>query len=241
MPSTSQQLTSSEQSSCLSSSWSTKSSTKEKTLTRAQKEAALSDMDKAKKKWIENEGQELFDILNVNKSQSSVFDSDFYHEQKTTHLKSIAQELNPEFVSEQQQIGETQQRSQHLRNLAYGIDTSDRDYADTSDAESDIGKDEELSKFIPSILSTPDSNIEDSRVTRSSASLVSPTFSRISVATQTEGLSLKEVIFPQVSTRIPSLLKNKTGHLVDPKILEAIVKCETLAHCSTSSSIQVLQ
>ena len=66
-------------------------------------------------------------------------------------------------------------------------------------------------------------------------------FSSVSIATQTEDFHLQEVTFPQISTRKPSKVKGKEGVLIDPKILECIVECETTARCSLATAIEVTQ
>ena len=66
-------------------------------------------------------------------------------------------------------------------------------------------------------------------------------FSSVSIATQTEDFHLQEVTFPQISTRKPSKVKGKESVLIDPKILECIVECETTARCSLATAIEVAQ
>jgi hypothetical protein len=62
-----------------------------------------------------------------------------------------------------------------------------------------------------------------------------------SVATQTEAISLEEAKFPKISIKIPSKVKGKKGVMIYSKILESIIECETMAQCSTSTSIEVTQ
>jgi hypothetical protein len=92
------------------------------------------------------------------------------------------------------------------------------------------------------IPSVSEPEVTDRRQTRSSSTFGStPPLVMISSSTQTHLMDLRQCEFPQVTTRLPSSVKGKKGHLIQPSIIEALVEAETTARCPMDVAIKVVQ
>jgi hypothetical protein len=58
-------------------------------LTRSKKEASMTDGERGKQLWLEEQGSKLFDILSSEKILKEVFDKEFYDDQKGNRIKTI--------------------------------------------------------------------------------------------------------------------------------------------------------
>ena len=199
--------------------------------------------------WKRGSDIELFDILSQAKVDSGdhEFDEDFYMDQRTERRLWIEEKINPEFQDQWRQKQQSEENRERRRRLASGesafksTDIEQEDLTDDDVQEEDF-EDANLSDFMEtSTCTTPE--VSDRPNTRNSSRISShaPLLSSVTASTQTEVLDLDEVIFPQVSTRVPSKYWGKQGILIDPKILECIVECETTARCSLSTAITVTQ
>jgi hypothetical protein len=160
-----------------------------------------------------------------------------------------SKKLNPEFKEElkqQQSLEENRERRRRLAcgetSTASGAIENDDESSDTEPQDDDF-EEADLTEFMDTSDTCATPEVSDRPNTRCSSRLSShgPILSTISVATQTEVLDLDNAIFPQVSTRKPSKKVGKDGVLIDPRILECIVECETTARCSLSTAISVTQ
>ena len=199
---------------------------------------------KVKAQWFQTVGTELFDILSSHKCKTLTFDSNFYNDQKGKRSLKIKKDINPEFMEEMNALQKKTANVETRKNLAYGIQVHDVE-TNEPNAETEIHdsfEDESLDQYMVQSDVTP-TEVADRVVTRSSSCLSSksPMYSTRTVSTQTESLTLDEVEFAQISTRVSSKKTGSAGKLIHPKILEAIVKCETLARNSTPSAIEVCQ
>jgi hypothetical protein len=198
---------------------------------------------KGKIQWFETKGVELFDVLSNSRTNLMTFDAEFYHDQKCTRKKKIAKHMSSEYVDKKINKEKTASRQKRRCELARGFDSS----LQAQDVEMEIMSEDEfadvdLEEFMAVSVtpSTSEPEIADRRTTRSS-SILTPSLSLISQSTQTDLLDIREISFPQLSTRIPSSVKEKKGHFIQPCIIEAAVVAETVGHCSMQSAIKVIE
>ena len=209
---------------------------------RPQSRTRASSRASSVNQWQEKASRQLFDILSQAKINSGdyTFDEDFYNDQKGERTLWIEKQQNPEYKAQLEIEQKRERNVARRRELAMGETRSTVEEFESSD---DDFADVDLCDYMEesTICTTPE--VSDRPSTRSSSALSSQShlFSTVSVATQTSALHLEDAKFPKVSTRKASKVKGKEGVLIDPKILECIVECETTARCSLAIAIEVTQ
>ena len=200
----------------------------------------------------ERASSSLFDILSRQKVDTAelTFDEEFYTDQKGARKLWISKNVSSEFREESQKQQKLEANKERLKNLAMGQSTSsphvqDAEHDDTDEESFDDDLEEaDLCDFMDqsTLSSCPTPDVSERPLTRSSSTRSSHMIvTKVSEGTQTDSPSLDNVVFPQIPTKKASLIKGKASVLIEPKILEAIVECETTARCSLSTSIEVVQ